>query len=60
MEGVTSSHLSAKLSNIICDVFFVSVMVFLQHSAQRSSVFFCHQARHVTQRIAELTKETEF
>ena len=49
IEGSTSSHLSAKLSNIISDVCFVSVVVFLQHSAQRNSVFCCHQMRHVTQ-----------
>lgn len=60
MEGINFSHLSAKLSDMICDVFFVSVVVFLQHSAQRSSVFCCHQSRHVTQRIAELSKEPNF
>lgn len=58
MEGITSSHLSTKLPNIISDVFFVSIVVFLQHSAQRNSVFRCHQARHVTQRIAKLSKQT--
>lgn len=57
MEGITSSHLSTKLPNIISDVFFVSIVVFPQHSAQRNSVFCCHQARHVTQRIAQLSKQ---
>lgn len=57
MEGITFSHLSAKLSNIISDVFFVNVVVLLQHGSQRNSIFCAHQMRHVTQRIAKLLKE---
>ena len=49
LEGIFSSHLGTKLSHIISDVFFVSIVVFLQHGSQRNSVFCCHQARHVTQ-----------